>query len=253
MAGLALTQSSIANQSHEDFEWIVIDGGSSDGTVTFLEQCNQKSLRWISEKDDGIYDAMNKGIGMCRGDYVVFLNAGDCFSASGVVADISAFLSTPQGLLVDVLCCGANLVLADGRKVYRPPKRVDEYIWHGLPANHQATYYRRVTLGPRPYDLRFKICGDYFLAATLYIKKTTFAYLDRAVVEFFLNGISYSWRKELFMEPYAIQQKVLMIGFGWRILSLLKRFASGAVLRLFNLPLLGDGLFKIFSYIRSKR
>lgn len=253
MAGLALTQSSIANQSYEDFEWIVIDGGSSDGTVTLLEQCNQNNLRWISEKDDGIYDAMNKGIGMCRGDYVVFLNAGDCFSDSRVVAEVSDFLSAPQGLPVDVLCCGANLVLADGRKVYRPPKRVDEYIWHGLPANHQATYYRRVALGTQPYDLRFKICGDYFLAATLYIKKATFGYLDRHVVEFYLDGVSYSWRKELFMEPYAIQQKVLLLGFGWRILSLLKRFVSGAVLRLFDLPLLGNGLFRMFSYIRSRR
>ena len=249
--GLTRTGESILSQTNP-VEWIVVDGGSSKATIDILHNLGGE-VRWISEKDNGIYDAMNKGVCMCKGDYVVFLNAGDCFTDSGVVSEVSDFLSTPQGLHVDVLCCGANLVLADGRKVYRPPKRVGEYIWHGLPANHQATYYRRIALGTRPYDLRFKICGDYFLAATLYIKKATFGYLDRAVVQFFLDGISYSWRKELFMEPYAIQQRVLLLGFGWRILSLLKRFVSGAVLRLFNLPLLGNGLFRMLSYIRSKR
>ena len=249
--GLTRTGESILSQTYP-VEWIVVDGGSSKATLSALHDFGG-AVRWISEKDKGIYDAMNKGVCMSRGDYAVFLNAGDYFSDSGVVAEVSAFLSTPQGLAVDVLCCGAHLVLADGRKVYRPPKRVDEYIWHGLPANHQATYYRRVILGAQPYDLTFRICGDYFLAATLYIKKATFGYLDRPVVEFFLDGVSYSWRKELFMEPCVIQQKVLLLGLGWRILSFVKRFVSGAVLRLFALPLLGNSLFRIFSYIRSRR
>lgn len=249
--GLIRTGESLLKQTLRP-EWVVVDGGSSKSTLAVLHSFGDE-VRWISEKDKGIYDAMNKGVGMCRGRYVVFLNAGDCFSDSGVVSDVCAFLSTPQGLSVDVLCCGANLVLADGRKVYRPPRIVAEYIWHGLPANHQATYYRRAVLGAQPYDLRFKICGDYFLAATLYVKNATFGYLDQPVVEFFLDGVSYSWRKELFMEPYAIQQQVLIIALGWRILSLAKRFVSGAVLRLFNLPLIGGSLFRMFSYVRSRR
>ena len=233
-------------------EWIVVDGGSSKSTLDVLHNFGGV-VRWISEKDKGIYDAMNKGVSMCSGDYVVFLNAGDYFSDSEVLADVCAFLSTPQCLSVDVLCCGANLVLEDGRKVYRSPKIVDKYIWHGLPANHQATYYRRVMLGVQPYDLRFKICGDYFIAATLYIKNSTFGYLNRPVVNFFLDGVSSRWHKELFMEPYTIQKTVLLIGFRGRILSLVKRFVSGAVLRLFDFPLIGNALFGLFSYIRSRR
>lgn len=249
--GLVRTGESLLNQTLRP-EWVVVDGGSSDPTLTALRNFGD-AVRWISEKDKGIYDAMNKGIGMCKGDYVVFLNAGDSFSDSKVVADVSAFLSTPQDRSIDVLCCGANLVLADGRAVYRPPKIVDEYIWHGLPANHQATYYRRVMLGEQPYDLRFKICGDYFLAAILYVKNARFGYFDRSVVEFFLDGVSYGWRKKLFMEPYTIQREVLSLSLGWRILSLLKRFMSCAVLHVFELPLLGHGLFRIFSYFRSRR
>jgi len=247
--GLARTGESLFKQTLRP-EWVVVDGGSSDPTLAVLHNMD---VQWVSEKDKGIYDAMNKGVGMCKGDYVVFLNAGDCFSDNEVIANVTSFLSSPQGLSIDVLCCGANLVFTDGRKVYRPPKLVDEYIWHGLPANHQATYYRKVMLGPQPYDLQFKCCGDYFLAATLHIKKATFGYLDLPVVEFFLDGVSFSWCKELYMEPYTIQKKVLLLGLHRRILSLLKRSLSSLALHAFELPLLGDGLFKIFAYFRFKQ
>lgn len=250
-AGLLRTGESILGQTC-DLEWIVVDGGSSDATLAVLHGFGDK-VRWISEKDNGIFDAMNKGCRMCNGDYVVFLNAGDCFSDSGVLADVRAFLSGNRGATIDVLCCGANLVLADGKRVYRPPKMVGEYIWHGLPANHQATYYRRGMLGTEPYDIRYRYCGDYFLAAILYAKNATFGYLNRQAVEFRLDGVSFNWRSALFMEPYAIQREVLLLGFGWRILSLLKRFMAGAALRLFNLPLLGNMLFRVFTYIRSRK
>jgi putative colanic acid biosynthesis glycosyltransferase len=184
---------------------------------------------------------------------VVFLNAGDCFTDTRVLADVILKLNTCQSKPVDVLCCGANLVIESGKIVYRSPKKVEDYIWHGLPANHQATYYRRLMLEAQPYDPSFKICGDYFLAATLYKQKAFFAYLDRAVVEFFLNGISYSWRKELFMEPWEIQKNILSIGIGRRILSCLKRFMSNLALRIFSLPLMGRALLNIHSHIRSKK
>ena len=253
LSGLELTKASIYAQNFTDFEWIVVDGASDDGTVEFLEKSNLNNLHWKSEKDAGIYDAMNKGVSLCRGQFVVFLNAGDCFTDIEVISDISSFHLSPQGKFTDVLCCGANLVLADGRKTYRPPKSVDGYIWHGLPANHQATYYRRITLGENPYDLRFKMCGDYYVAANLFIKKAKFNYLNRPVVEFILDGVSFSWRKELFWEPYVIQQKLLGLGFGWRLLSLVKRTMSSMVLRLFSVPILGWGAYKFVSYVRSKQ
>lgn len=249
--GLIRTGTSLQTQSYSP-EWIVVDGGSSDYTLDVLRNYG-KEARWTSERDNGIYDAMNKGVTMCNGDYVVFLNSGDCFSDSEVLSDIRSFLSSPKGLPIDVLCCGANLVLTKGEKVYRPPKTVEKYIWHGLPANHQATYYRRVILDTPPYDLRFKICGDYFLAATLYVRKAVFGYFNRPAVEFILDGVSSKWPRALFIEPYTIQKMVLSLGFGWRIVSLLKRLLSGVVLRLFNLPLVGNGLTRMFAYIRLSR
>jgi putative colanic acid biosynthesis glycosyltransferase len=248
--GLARTGESIISQTLRP-EWVVVDGKSANATLDVLRNYGN-AVTWVSEKDKGIYDAMNKGVGMCSGDYVVFLNAGDCFSDSEVLADVCSFLSSRHGMSVDVMCCGANLIFPSGSTVYRSPKIVEDYIWHGLPANHQATYYRRISLGINPYDLEFKMCGDYFIAASLYVKNAIFGYFDRPVVNFFLDGVSSNWDIKLFMEPYAIQQNILKIGLFFRLLSILKRFISGIAVRLFGIPFIGTRLLRIFIYARSR-
>src|ERR1051325_9405304 len=83
--GVVKTWRSLRNLARDPsitFEWIVVDGGSQDGTAEFLENLNgQYNLRYISEKDKGIYDAMNKGIAMAEGRFALFLNSGDIFHA----------------------------------------------------------------------------------------------------------------------------------------------------------------------------
>ena len=222
--GLALTKSSIFSQTFSDYEWIVIDGGSSDGTVDFLEKCDEKNLQWVSEKDAGIYDAMNKGIAKSKGEYLVFLNAGDSFPASDTLfAVYKALLTTEKP---DVLFGGTEYVFPDGRCLYRPPKVVSESIWHGLPANHQATYYSRTILNGLLYDTTYKICGDYYLIAKLYKMGFKPGYLETSLVRFGVGGTSYVNRAPLFWEPYLIQRDVLLEPVFLRVVSLLKRGIS---------------------------
>ena len=84
---LILTHASLSGQNCPDYEWIVIDGGSTDGTKEWLEG-NHDPARWISENDAGIYDAMNKGAAMANGDYLVFMNSGDEFYDPNVLSKI---------------------------------------------------------------------------------------------------------------------------------------------------------------------
>ena len=74
------TCESIIEQSYDNYEWIVIDGASNDGTIEYLSNFQDRILHFVSEKDEGIYDAMNKGIKLSSGKYVIFLNGGDYFS-----------------------------------------------------------------------------------------------------------------------------------------------------------------------------
>src|SRR5271157_3624714 len=85
---LLRTIESIANQTFRDIEYIIIDGSSKDGTVGIIENNNHSITKWISEPDKGLYDAMNKGLRMARGEYVLFLNAGDQFYEKNTLAKI---------------------------------------------------------------------------------------------------------------------------------------------------------------------
>jgi GT2 family glycosyltransferase len=82
------TWQSLLDQDSADFEWIVVDGASTDGTVDWLQALEDARLTFVSEPDDGIYDAMNKGLGLATGVLVTFLNAGDCYLRPGVLADV---------------------------------------------------------------------------------------------------------------------------------------------------------------------
>ena len=79
---------SVLNQTYPDIEYIIIDGGSTDGTIDIIKKYVDKIAYWISEQDDGLYDAMNKGIRIASGDYINFMNAGDIFTSSDVVESI---------------------------------------------------------------------------------------------------------------------------------------------------------------------
>src|SRR5882757_1455688 len=91
-AGLPYTMRSIFRQTSLDYEWIVIDGGSTDGTVDLLKQYQDMPLFWISEKDRGIYDAWNKACRIARGQWLIFLGAGDELASASVLEEISEIL-----------------------------------------------------------------------------------------------------------------------------------------------------------------
>lgn len=225
LEGLKQTQRGVLEQEGADFEWLVRDGGSGEETINFLQSLGAK-VRWVSEHDQGIYDAMNRGVSMATGDYVVFMNAGDTFHDSRTLAKVAEALSE-GAQAADILFGGAMLSFASsGRMVYRPPRLVEKSLWHGLPANHQATFYRKILLDTTPYDLQYRLCGDYYLAAMLMRNGAHAVYLDEPLAIFEVGGESYKRRRQLFVEPYRIQRDVLGLPFYYRLASVAKRFVS---------------------------
>jgi putative colanic acid biosynthesis glycosyltransferase len=225
LAGLKQTHRSIMEQSHKNFEWIVRDGGSDARTTDFLKSLGD-FVTWISEPDRGIYDAMNYGYSMSKGDYIVFMNAGDTFSDNGSLSKVSRYLML-ESRVIDVLFGGAILNFSkSGRVVYRAPRLAENSLWHGLPANHQATYYRRSLLSKTPYNLGYSLCGDYYLAVTLIRNGACAAYLYEPLAIFEVGGQSYKNLGQLFAEPYRIQRDVLGSPWHYRLASILKRLVS---------------------------
>ena len=225
--GLVRTWHSLESQSFIHWRWIVRDGGSRGKTVDFLKSLGSR-VHWVSEPDRGIYDAMNRGVGMCEGDYVIFMNAGDTFFHNNSLAMVAERVSDVESSVPDILFGGAMFHFPSGSEVYRPPKRVEKYLWHGLPANHQATLYRRIFLGENPYDLQYSLCGDYYIDAKLCRKGATVSYLDMPIARFEIGGTSYNKRRQLFVEAFRIQRDVLGVPLLLRIVSACKRMVAMA-------------------------
>src|ERR1700682_3098079 len=93
LVGLRETKTSVDAQGFSDFEWIVVDGGSIDGTPEYLRQLDRSNCRWISEPDGGLYAAMNKGLDLAAGQYVIFMNSGDRFAGKDVLARADALVA----------------------------------------------------------------------------------------------------------------------------------------------------------------
>ena len=171
---------------------------------------------------------MNYGVSLSNGKYVVFMNAGDTFYSDVTLAKVLKILSS-SNQIPDILFGGAVLNFGvSGRKIYRPPRLAETYLWHGLPANHQATFYKKTLLNKTPYDLQFRLCGDYYLAAILLKNGAYAVYLNESLAIFMVGGESYKNLKRLFLEPYLIQRDVLCLPFLYRLLSAIRRLISTA-------------------------
>ncbi|HEM8612807.1 TPA: colanic acid biosynthesis glycosyltransferase WcaE [Citrobacter amalonaticus] len=232
--GIVKTHASLAHLAKATdirFEWIVMDGGSNDGTQEFLENlCGNYHLRFVSEPDNGIYDAMNKGIEMACGKFALFLNSGDIFHPD--VAHVVRQLQTQKD---DVMITGdALLDFGDGHKTKRSAKP-GWYIYHSLPASHQAIFFPLAGLKVWHYDLQYKVSSDYALAARLYKEGYDFKKLDGLVSEFSMGGVSTTNNLELCEDAKKVQRQILRVPGFWAELSKLLRLrTTGKTKALYN-------------------
>lgn len=138
--GLKNTMESVVSQSFKDFEWIIIDGGSVDGSKELIQEYDDYVDLWRSEPDKGIYDAMNKGIGYATGRYLLFLNSGDVFAAADCLQNVVGQLKDKDFYVGYELSEKGRRGIKSTRKLY-----IDYFLTtDSLP--HQATFIKRETL-----------------------------------------------------------------------------------------------------------
>lgn len=189
------TIESILHQTYTNFEYIIKDGGSADKTVAIAESYapafaeKDISFRVISGPDGGIYDAMNQSVQEAKGEWVIFMNAGDQFAWDSVLEKVEN-----NGCLRD-----ADIVFGDcisrSRKmfIYRKVRPLEE-IRYSMPFCHQSTFTRREIFNHYSFSLQYKICSDYKFFLELYLDGKKFAYYPNAVAIFDIYGISSNWK-----------------------------------------------------------
>lgn len=198
--GLEKTMQSVANQTYKDFEYIVIDGASTDGSVDVIKRFEPSfsHLKWVSEPDEGIYNAMNKGLRMASGDYIQILNSADCLASEDVTERMLLALEMagkPSIYYGNMIKC-----FPDGRKVIDRSFAGQEITMFGMytgTLNHDPVYIRHELFAKYGYyDESLKIVSDwkwYLQAIILGGEKPQ--YVDINVTLFDMTGISETNKK----------------------------------------------------------
>lgn len=215
IAGLRRTRDSIRSQTFRDFDWIVVDGGSTDGSKDFLSEHQAETAWWCSERDSGIFNAMNKGIGHAEGEYTLFLNSGDTLYAPDTLKEVFGRTSSADIVYGDWT---EALPRHPAKRCYSPEK-VNCYTFAVRPLCHQTAFVRTSLLKQSPYDESYRICADWAKWIELSKRGCTFEHIPVIVCHFVLGGLSYRSVKErrreqerLLMESYPGDLAEVLIG-----------------------------------------
>lgn len=181
------------NQPFRNFEWIIIDGGSKDGTLQLIKDSSDVITRWISEPDRGIYDAWNKGISLCNGRWISFLGADDIYLPNGL-NDYASFLIENENTELDYVSSRVNFVTKNNKYIRTVGSK---WAWQKFKRRmnsahvgslHNKELFNKVGL----FDLNFRICGDYeLLLRSKNSLKTGF--VDSITAEMTVGGVSDSY------------------------------------------------------------
>lgn len=203
---LKSTGESVSEQSNKDLEWIVIDGNSKDGTKEWLN--SQTTIKWISEPDKGIYDAMNKGIALAEGRFLIFMNSGDRFASETVLENSKKLLT--ENNFPDFSYGDSIDVAENGNEYYRKAKAYNKN-WKGMVTQHQAMFFNRNKIQNLKYTLDYSLSGDYALISK--ILKTSadkdILKLEFPVCKFNMGGINESKRFKAIKEDFRIRKNII--------------------------------------------
>lgn len=230
-AGLGHTIDSVISQTCIDFEFIVIDGGSTDSSIDIINSNAAKIDFWLSEKDSGIYNAMNKGINHANGDYCVFMNSGDCFFCDTVLETIIKSDSD-----ADIIV--GKVAIDEKGSIISPPPSSGKLTFYHLYSGaipHQGAFIRTSLLRKYPYDETLKITADWkFFVQSLVFDNCSISFLDEYVAKYNLDGVSSS-NPELMRHE---KEQVMSSMFPIRVLEDYKRIKESECLTLTLAPTL---------------
>lgn len=200
------TLESVMSQTYTNYEYILIDGGSTDDTVAIARASGIEFAHIISERDNGIYDAMNKGMALATGDYLCFLNAGDAFHASDTLKTIVKAIEGEENL-PDVLYGETAEVDSERNFVRMRRLQVPENLtWrsfkNGMLVCHQAFYARR-DIAPL-YDLGYRLSSDIDWCIKVMKRARKMVNVNAVVVNYLQNGLSLQYHRKSLVERFKV-------------------------------------------------
>ena len=198
------TCESIINQTDQDFEWIVVDGGSTDGTIDILNKYKHRMDVFISEPDKGIYNAMNKGIKLSTGTYLNFMNGGDKFIQNDVLEKIFKNKDYDADILYGNMCRFKKKKII--KRIYSKP--INKKYFYNSCISHQSSFIKRDLFDKYGlYNENYRIVSDWEKWIVFAINNCKFQHLDLFVAIFDTNGISSQTSPTLIAERTSVHNK----------------------------------------------
>lgn len=197
------TIQSVVSQTYDKLEYLIIDGASKDNTMDIVDHYRGQIERFgrvLSEPDKGLYDAMNKGVRLATGDWILFMNADDVFADKDVVADVAAFIQThPEA---DALCGDALVIYEYGTY---PQVSKPEELHRRMSVSHQTTFVRTERLREHPFNTQYRFAADYEQLSSLWLNGCHFVHMDRTIARLEMRGgTTYDNMLDSAQEHYAI-------------------------------------------------
>lgn len=226
---------SVSNQTYKDIEYIIVDGHSKDATVAIIKKHQDKISKWISEPDEGLYDAMNKGLTMATGDVVGILNSDDTFYSTTVIEEIVDFYNKN-----DIEASIGNIVQHNENfkiiRFYSSQNWNPQKLKIGFMPPHPSMFFKRELFDSfGKYDLGFKIGADYELITRFFLKnKITWKYSGITTTAMLVGGLSSSGvssyklitkeiQKALSMNGVVFSPFKIKVRLFWKIIGFLKK------------------------------
>lgn len=192
---------SVLNQTYSNIEYIVIDGGSTDGTKDIIQKYQRRIAHYISEPDKGIYDAMNKGIDLATGEWINFMNAGDCFVNENVITNTVPALQGGHDVVF------GNTIMANGRQMKLSKGKL--YPDRFPKIGHQSSFVKTSLMKENHFNTKYIISADFDFLYKMYKGGKAFFYLDMEVALYNMDGTSSNHRELLYREHCEIRNQRL--------------------------------------------
>ena len=232
MEYLEQTIQSVINQSYDNVEYIIIDGGSTDGTLDIINKYEEQIDYWISEKDSGVYDAMNKGIDLANGKWINFMNAGDSFYNNKILDEV--FKNNLNGM--DIVYGDRQVVYANHKTKIVKAKELN-LIWQGKPMCHQSCFVESLYHKKNKFILKYDICDDFKFIYDAYQEKAKFYYIDRVIAKYLIGGLSGDNSIKAIIQDWSIVDKNIKINlyYSWRLFNVIIKEPIRYMLK-YNVP-----------------
>ena len=212
------TIQSVLNQTYKNIEYIIIDGGSKDGTLDIIKSYENQISLWVSEPDKGLYDAMNKGIKLANGELIGMINSDDWYERNAVELIVESYLQNP----VKQIFHGDRFDVFENetRKVRKFHPSRFKFIYYGMTYNHPSMFIHRDIYANELYNIKLKALSDYEFVLKQFLKKETiFHYIPKTYVNYRLDGISAKMKFAAKVKEGYISRKNANLQFLHRIFS----------------------------------